>query len=109
MPIDFPRCVRSELKPVREKSSGITLGACPKCNGLWFSGGDLPKLLHVQPTVFAPPPSALHGHRRCPLCKERMCAFRFPDTLFEIEVCETCKGVFLDEGEYEEIRKLAGR
>lgn len=109
MPMDCPRCVRLELKPVCEKTSGITLAACSKCKGLWFSGGDLPKLLHVEPRIFAPPSSALHSHRRCPVCNDRMAAYRYPDTLFEIEVCEKCQGIWLDEGEYEEIRKLAAR
>jgi Zn-finger nucleic acid-binding protein len=37
-----------------------------------------------------------------------MCALRLPNALFEIEICEKCLGVWLDEGEYEQIRQSQG-
>lgn len=109
MALDCPRCAGSKLKPVREKRTGLTLGLCPKCGGLWFGGGDLPRMLGVPAAAFQPPEDALHVRRRCPVCRQRMCALRFPNTLSEIEICETCLGVWLDEGEYEKIREALRR
>jgi len=94
---------------MREKNTGLEVGQCPKCKGLWFAGGSLAKMLRLPDETFLPPNTALHVSRRCPTCRIRMCGFRFPDALFEIEVCEQCRGVWLDEGEYEQIRSLRSR
>jgi Zn-finger nucleic acid-binding protein len=104
MSLDCPRCADTELKLVRESRTGLELGVCPKCKGMWFDGGVLPRLLNVPAAGFQPPAQSLHVHRRCPVCHQRMCGFRFPNTLSEIEVCEKCLGVWLDEGEYDMIR-----
>ena len=107
--INCPRCSESKLHLAREKNTGIEVAQCPKCRGLWFRAGDLPKLLRLPAEMFQIPGSALHVSRRCPACVVRMMGFRFPDSLFEIEVCEKCGGLWLDEGEYEQIRALQRR
>ena len=109
MALDCPRCSGSKLKCLRETRTGRTLSRCPECGGIWFGGGDLPAILGVPATAFQPPEDSLHVRRRCPVCKQRMCAFRFPGTLSEIEICETCLGVWLDEAEYEKIREALRR
>ena len=108
-PMKCPRCSESKLALAREKSTGIEVAQCPKCQGLWFRGGDLAKLLRLPAQLFQIPANTLHVGRRCPICAIRLSAFRFPNSLFEIEVCEKCGGLWLDEGEYEQIRALQRR
>lgn len=73
----------------------VELDRCSFCNGLWFDGGELEQVLGkklIGALVDSTPTS-----RRCAQCAVPMRSAELGG--LQVEVCTTCKGVFLDDGE----------
>jgi Zn-finger nucleic acid-binding protein len=73
----------------------IELDLCNFCHGIWFDGGELEQLLRRK--LVGALDDTQQSSRRCPACKTTL----HPAVLgnLRIEVCTTCKGIFLDDGE----------
>ena len=98
-PVDCPRCwVRAE----RKRRAGIDIDICPKCGGIWLDTRELKKLLsnpnlhrHLTKYVGLESKSKL----LCPRCGGLMNLENAEEV--EVDVCLTCKGIWLDRGELE--------
>jgi Zn-finger nucleic acid-binding protein len=71
------------------------LDRCTFCRGLWFDGGELQAVLGKRPAAELTKDQA--SARRCSRCTTAM----RPAIVggLRVEFCETCSGVFLDDGE----------
>lgn len=88
--------------PMRPFQAGaVELDRCPFCRGLWFDGGELEQVLGKK--LVGALDNTISTSRRCAKCTTPM----QPAVLGElrVEVCTTCRGVFLDDGE---LTKLNG-
>jgi Zn-finger nucleic acid-binding protein len=84
--------------------AGTTVDHCPFCEGLWFDGSELDKLLagagrpHLEALIPPRGASAL----TCPRCKPRalitMAAAGWSGIV--LERCPTCRGLFVDAPEF---------
>lgn len=86
----------------------IIIDVCPKCHGVWLDKGELDKILkdkklsnyltkHVGTKSRSP--------MVCPRCGNTMDLETAEDV--EVDVCLSCGGVWLDEGELEELKGLS--
>lgn len=81
-------------------AGSVELDRCTFCNGLWFDGGELEQVLGKRLAAKLDP---LTTSRKCPVCAVGMRAAEVGG--LRVEFCETCHGVFLDDGE---LRALNG-
>ena len=91
----------------------VKVDQCPKCKGVWFDRDELrlakdhadrdlnwldfeiwkhENLFEVEPR-----------HLKCPTCRTDLMAIRYGSTKVAIDFCRTCKGVWLDRGEFKRI------
>ncbi len=110
MPKPCPRCSHS-LTALPFGS--VVLDGCNECGGIWFDHGELNKLtrdpsvgLMAVESVFrqALSADAPSGQMLCPVCSTALKPFSFPHTPgVELDACHTCKGIWLDDGELQQI------
>ncbi|MBS3764615.1 MAG: zf-TFIIB domain-containing protein [Planctomycetes bacterium] len=100
-----PKCGTESLIPAVLKRSGIEIDRCNECHGIWLEGGELEDLLGELSVDFHVPSRATSGSKRCPECDEPLYVVGYPHTGIIIDICKKCGGVWLDHGEYGQIRK----
>jgi Zn-finger nucleic acid-binding protein len=99
--------VEMDKKEIDIFGPNIIIDVCPKCKGIWLDEGELKKLLkdrkltnyltkHIGTKSKSP--------MVCPKCGNTMDIESVED--IEVDVCLLCGGVWLDEGELEELEKL---
>jgi membrane associated rhomboid family serine protease len=106
-----PRCP-AELNGFA--SRGVHLDRCPRCEGIWFDCGELGKFngfdsdFPLRPDNN--PPSDGFTSSRCPGCTSFLSRVSYaPGGSLDVERCIDCKGVWLDSGVIEKVRKLLAR
>ncbi len=83
-------------------ASGTEVDVCRVCGGLWLDYGELERIIEK------PAPEELFAGettRRCPACGLSLATAFLPGPT-PVEICTACRGLFLDDGELEQ---LAGR
>lgn len=111
------QCPRCSSRLTAKRIGRLEIDECAECGGKWLDHGELERL-----TTGAATPEAVHvvGQAEsqtelltCPRCErpdlvpiEHGQPGR-PETV-TIDVCKTCHGVWLDRGELEQLRELAG-
>ena len=103
-----PRCRSIELKEGRLRDTGVTLDVGAKCKGVWFDQGELESLLQAAPENLKPPLGSRTTEMPCPRCGVRMRQFYFPSTFVTVDMCKRCRGLWLDGGEFKEVRAVRG-
>ena len=104
--IDCPRCwVETRREEVEVFGPNILIDTCPQCNGTWLDPGELDKLLkdrkltdYLTKDIGTKSSSELV----CPRCGGLMDIETAEE--IEIDVCLTCHGVWLDEGELDDLK-----
>ena len=103
------RCwVEMNKKEIDVFGPNIVIDVCPKCNGIWLDEGELNKILkdkklsnyltkHIGTKSRSP--------MVCPKCGNTMDLEKAEDV--EVDVCLSCGGVWLDEGELEGLKQKA--
>jgi len=110
--IECPRC-KSEgrsrgqcgLKPRPVKGTALVIDWCPRCRGIWFDGGELERSFEEADQNLEIPPGSLAGGRSCPKGHGPMWTFLYPQTSAAIAMCGKCFGVWLEGGQFQEIRE----
>ncbi len=98
--------VEMDKKEIDVFGPNITIDVCPKCHGIWLDKGELQKILkdkkladyltkHIGTKSKSP--------MVCPRCGNTMDIEKVED--IEVDVCLLCGGVWLDEGEIEDLEK----
>src|SRR2546421_10592268 len=101
-----PKC-RAYMFTRRRK--GVEIDLCSQCSGIWLDDGELATLAETKRDVPG------EGQRRtptpyaCPRCGQilqEQLYTRGSELL--VDVCPGCEGVYLDQGELEQVRGLTG-
>lgn len=80
---------------------------CPSCEGIWFDRGELEAVLReAVKDLRIPPGSKQSPFRFCPRCGEPLYQFNYPDTYVNIDMCRKCRGLWIDPGEFKEIKAV---
>lgn len=102
-----PKCGGTYLKEVKVKSTGMKVDHCPKCKGIWFDAQELEAVLKVASKELAVPSDARESAAlSCPRCNVLLYQFQYPQTLVQVEMCKQCGGLWLDAGEFTEIKTI---
>ncbi len=93
------RCPSCRGPMQRFFAEGIELDRCRACRGVWLDAGELADVLFrkVEPRQVAGP-----SERRCAFCARPMRTALLPGDV-TVETCGSCRGLFLDEGELEQL------
>jgi Zn-finger nucleic acid-binding protein len=101
-----PRCNDSQLSETRVKGKDVRIDACPACKGLWFDGEELERVLPAAANELTAPADAAESAKNCPRCSVPLARFQYPQTLVTVDLCRECGGLWLDPGEFQEIRAV---
>ena len=89
--------------------AAVSIATCSECAGIWFTRKAL-VAPSVEPTALPPESRRAHTVKRsgrkirvCPECLRALESQRVEG--MEIDRCVYCKGVWLDAGEYDAVRK----
>ncbi len=106
-----PNCKKETLKEIKLYKNQIE--KCRQCQGLWFDYDELRKTkdekdeylkwldldLWDKSEKFRASPL----NKLCPLCKETLFEVNYGNSDIKVDVCNSCKGIWLDKGEFEKI------
>ena len=99
-----PKC-RDKMRERPLQESGIKIDSCPTCHGMWFDRWELEGHLGGPDTEVIPGSDARVIERGCPRCKIVMTNFTASGTDVSVDMCEECKGVWLDSGELKRLEE----
>ena len=99
--IDCPKCSQAME---RWESKGVCLDHCSSCKGLWFDEGELTRhFANTGNEISEGDLKAAGGTSlRCPRCKSNSLLMARLASV-EVDICEQCRGIFLDFGEVHEL------
>lgn len=107
-----PKCRQDSLADFG-MVEGVEIDFCSGCKGIWFDQGEL--AFYVEDSEDVPDlPRALASGKPagcdCPRCSTALVEVNYvPGDALLIDVCPSCKGVFLDCGELPRLEALAAR
>ena len=102
-----PRCKTTPLKEAKVKEGGgVAIDYCAKCKGFWLDKGECEKVSRLAIKELSVPAEAKKVSRICPRCQELMYSFYYPQTFVSIEMCKSCKGLWIDVGELKEVEMV---
>jgi len=92
---------------------GTEVDYCPKCLGLWFEQDELRQAKDEKDANFNWLDVDLWKDKArfkvsekdmlCPVCSVPMYSVKYGDSDIEVDVCNVCKGIWLDRGEFKKI------
>ncbi len=103
-------CPRCNTSMETREDDGIRSSVCPQCNGTWIGGHALARLFerdrdapHIEEALEAMLGVDYHSSRRyCPQCRSRLLKAVMIDDV-ELDYCVSCKGLYFDQGELEQV------
>ena len=102
-----PNCRDRILTERRLRGIDTCVATCPACGGAWFGAAALESVLRVASKEVGVPADATERKRRlCPECVRSLCAFYYPQTYVEVDMCPKCHGLWLDASEFHEIETV---
>jgi Zn-finger nucleic acid-binding protein len=102
--MNCPKCA-VPLVEKRFKGRPSPVDYCQKCQGIWFDDAELSSIIGVPARNLSPPANARPSPLQCPRCAKPLTLHPYPGTMTVIDACRTCRGVWLDGGEYQELAK----
>lgn len=110
------QCPKCKAKMTMLDIDGIEVDRCGLCGGMWFDLGEERALKESTSEeagrfdIGSPSLGERHNAIRdydCPKCKAKMVKLSHHEQRhIEYERCATCGGVYLDAGEFEDLRDL---
>lgn len=109
--VDCPKCGEAMEKVSHRE---IEVDRCTSCRGIWFDSLELEKLERLEGSESIDIGDAETGRRfdrveriDCPVCSTRMIRMVDPaQPHVWFEACKMCNGVFLDAGEFKDLKEL---
>jgi uncharacterized protein len=107
--MNCPKC-QSPMEAVTFE--GITVDRCTGCKGIWFDDREQSRLKQVKGAEAIDIGDAQTGHKmnritdiQCPRCQLPMKEMEDVDQHhITFEACTSCKGIFLDAGEFADLK-----
>jgi Zn-finger nucleic acid-binding protein len=110
--MDCPSCsTELERRMIRE----IEVDECPDCKGIWFEDDELRKAkdsadsdlnwIDFEIWKYKDRAKARSKDLPCPDCRKALVAIDYTGTDVEVDYCPSCKGIWLDKGEFKSIIK----
>jgi Zn-finger nucleic acid-binding protein len=107
------QCPLCKIEMSKRFIKNIEVDTCDKCKGIWFEKDELRKAkdsadkdinwmdfeIWKHKDKFKANPRKL----ACPQCRLALVAINYGKTNIEIDYCPTCKGTWLDKGEFKKI------
>ena len=107
-----PKCQKDTLQGFGQVE-GVDVDFCSECKGIWFDAGELAFYVEVEkdvPDLEAAIASGKPSGHFCPRCSTELVETHYvPGESLMIDVCPSCKGIFLDKGEVPRVEKLSAR
>ncbi len=111
--LSCPGC-KNPLKQSNNK--GVRVDECENCKGIWFDEGELKAardntdkyLRWLDFVIFEEKPgkySTSESNRQCIRCEEKLRTLTFMHSKVVIDACPKCKGIWLDNQEFQKIIK----
>jgi Zn-finger nucleic acid-binding protein len=104
--MNCPKCRTTELAEKHVADADVNVNTCSGCGGTWFDRDELERLLGSAAVDIWVPKNARRSSRACPACSGLMYTFYYPETFVSVDMCRKCPGIWLDRGEYTEIRTV---
>lgn len=101
-----PQCKSVSLKQGLVKNKKIQIDYCPKCKGIWFDAEELEEVSALAAKDLQIQDGAEKADRICPKCQKLLFGFEYPQSLATVDMCKSCKGLWLDAGELKEIETV---
>src|SRR5687768_1689178 len=108
-------CPRCNASLTEAALGGISVDGCRGCGGIWFEHVELTVLARASADRlgeledrFQPSPADRKRQARmsCPTCAVELFEFEFKHSPgIRLDACPKCKGIWVDDGELEAIRK----
>lgn len=106
-----PNCKKETLKKIRFHKSEVD--RCSQCHGIWFDQDELRKSkdekdqylkwLDIDLWREGKKFQVSSSGKICPLCKKALYEVRYGESNIKVDTCNSCKGVWLDKGEFKKI------
>src|SRR5262245_28765633 len=104
------KCPHCPVELLRTVHREVEFDRCARCGGLWFDRNEIAKFNHFDSDFPLRPEQPVFGEVTsllCPRCVVPLSRSEYkPGGLLQVERCDRCKGVWLDGGELETIRRL---
>jgi len=105
-----PNC-QCELKP--RDIGGVEVDECRECQGVWFDKDELRQAKDATDSDLSWLDFEIWKHeedfqttessRKCPACGKQMASLVYGSTSVVIDYCPTCRGTWLNKGEFKKI------
>lgn len=99
-------CPKNKKIEMNEIQIGdIVIDKCPDCKGIWLDYGELEALIKgalvskIESEETKPNSEADKIAGKCPRCHLVLWRRKIEEKNFHVEICPSCFGVWLDEGE----------
>lgn len=100
-------CPKCKAKLWHVEREGEVVEVCSGCAGMWFDAGELTVLLGVYRRIEAA--AGKPSYVACIRCGDGLVELPFPETEVAVDVCPTCRGIWLDQGELEALKADVAR
>lgn len=110
--MECPVCKKTLEKAIL---SNIEVDYCPKCFGTWFDNDELrqikdkkdPKLNWLDVDLWRDIKKfdISRGYLLCPQCRMPLYEVQYDNSKVRVDLCNLCKGIWLDRGEFKKIIK----
>lgn len=107
------KCPACDGELIKQNAGDIEVDRCVSCCGVWYQQDELRRAkdqadeqlnwLDFDIWKDREKLTTLSRSRSCPSCGKPLVVLKYADTKVEIDCCPTCKGVWLDKGEFERI------
>ena len=102
------KCAK-QMRSVLTKK-GVLIDVCPSCRGVWLDYGEVNFFIKDRTILKQYLHFGLDRSQRisakCPKCDNAsMQAGKFPGFSYQVEECSSCRGIYLDAQEFENIQK----
>ncbi|MFH0910467.1 MAG: zf-TFIIB domain-containing protein [Planctomycetota bacterium] len=99
-----PKCRKQLLERRALAEEGVAVDFCAHCKGAWFDGKELESVLDVAARNLKPLDDAKESGLLCPRCGHGLVEFDYPQTYVTVDMCGNCNGLWLDAGEFREMK-----
>lgn len=97
-------CPRDETPLETHWVAEVELDRCPNCRGIWCDQSELARVAGTPQDLPGFEPELEGIRTACPRCQAMLMRYFYSsDKAVVVDVCDRCRGVWLDDGELSQI------